>query len=246
MLTTLEFACRLASINAFPYTFIVVDTCACRIKLLLHAYRCSGNIQPRAVGVTEGVPPDPSQSQRLARRPSVILLNRAGVVGTSGQRAQEDRPVVGAWALGSPIDQHLCEAGVQRKFIFRVLRFHAFDATVNDAAGDLDRFPFEIKICWSALVAVRLHSWTIGTSDACTTRPDLWVHNSGIKPVARGVSCPMLSGLNLSSAALACSCCSRTRKQIRRPHSMTKPFKLNIWPIPTKNIEIIKYRNIEA
>ena len=148
--------------------------------------------------------------------------------------------------IGLAIDQHLCEAGVQRKFIFRVLRFHAFDATVNDAAGDLDRFPFEIKICWSALVAVRLHSWTIGTSDACTTRPDLWVHKSGIKPVARGVSCPMLSGLNLGSAALACSCCSRTRKQIRRPHSMTKPFKLNIWPIPTKNIEIIKYRNIEA
>ena len=56
ILSTMLFASRLAPIKAFPHTFIVVETWACRITFSCTPHRRFGVVEPRPIGVAEGVP----------------------------------------------------------------------------------------------------------------------------------------------------------------------------------------------
>src|SRR5262249_32489987 len=98
--------------------------------------RRARRVEPRTVGMPEGMPADVPESEFTAGLSNVILLDGARVVGSRRNGIREHPTRARRRACLVPAQQDLREFGIEREIAFGKLGFHVVDFTVYHTAAN--------------------------------------------------------------------------------------------------------------
>ena len=117
-------------------------------QFLLHLHRRSRLIEPRAIGMAEGVPTDSlRETDEFGDPAKLTLLQALLVVRLAGLRIGENPILIlGEGAEAPPPQQQFFETKVQRHIVLRILRLHLIDPSTDRAALNQKGVILEIEI----------------------------------------------------------------------------------------------------